>query len=276
MKKIVLIILLALTLASCVNTEEKKITETNSKITWNNIVKNTDTISVSYTGSLENGEVFDASYKHPWEILSFEVWAWKMIPWFDKGVVWMKLWETKTINIPAKDAYWESDELELKEQDFKLLETIGLKKEDLTVWIHNIKQTGWKIEILRIDWDKIYAKHPNPLAGKNLIFEITIDKIVPYVKKEIVNTWDSIAVYYTGSLEDGTIFDATSKHGWVPLEFIVGAGQMIAGFDAGVIGMKLGETKIINIPAAQAYWETWTHELAWKNLVFEVKIKNIK
>ena len=273
MKKIVLIILLALTLASCVNTEEKKITETNSKITWNNIVKNTDTISVSYTGSLENGEVFDASYKHPWEILSFEVWAWKI---FDKGVVWMKLWETKTINIPAKDAYWESDELELKEQDFKLLETIGLKKEDLTVWIHNIKQTGWKIEILRIDWDKIYAKHPNPLAGKNLIFEITIDKIVPYVKKEIVNTWDSIAVYYTGSLEDGTIFDATSKHGWVPLEFIVGAGQMIAGFDAGVIGMKLGETKIINIPAAQAYWETWTHELAWKNLVFEVKIKNIK
>jgi FKBP-type peptidyl-prolyl cis-trans isomerase len=277
MKKIAILIMLVLTLTSCIDTKNnEKDIEVKAEVSENNIVKKTDTISVTYTGSLEDGTVFDASSKHPWQILSFEVWAWKMIPWFDFGVVGMKLGETKTINVIASEAYGESNELELKDEDFIALEGVGVKKENLTVWIHKIESTGWEIEILRIDWDKIYAKHPSPLAGKNLIFEVTIDKIVPYIKKEIVNTWDNISVTYTGSLKDGTVFDATSKHGWVPLEFTAWAGQMIAGFDAGVIGMKLGETKTINIIASEAYGETWTHELAWKDLVFEVKIESIK
>ena len=73
--------------------------------------------------------------------------------------------------------------------------------------------------------------------------------------KTIVKAWDNIAVTYTGKLEDGTIFDATEKHGWEPLKFTVWAGQMIKGFDAWVVGMKLEETKIIEIEAADAYGE---------------------
>jgi len=62
---------------------------------------------------------------------------------------------------------------------------------------------------------------------------------------------DTVKVDYTGTLADGTQFD--SSIGKQPLQFTVGAGQMIAGFDAAVLGMKVGEKKTVTIPAAQAY-----------------------
>ena len=72
---------------------------------------------------------------------------------------------------------------------------------------------------------------------------------------KIVEKGSNIAVSYTGSLKDGTIFDSTKKQGWTPLEFTAWAGQMIAWFDAGVMGMKVGESKVVEIPAAEAYGE---------------------
>jgi FKBP-type peptidyl-prolyl cis-trans isomerase 2 len=63
---------------------------------------------------------------------------------------------------------------------------------------------------------------------------------------------DKIKVEYTGSLEDGTIFDSSKNHE-APLEFVVGAGQLIKGFDEAVVGMKIGEEKEIKIPPEEAY-----------------------
>ncbi|MEE8419813.1 MAG: peptidylprolyl isomerase, partial [Dehalococcoidales bacterium] len=60
-------------------------------------------------------------------------------------------------------------------------------------------------------------------------------------------------VHYTGTLEDGSQFD--SSVGRDPLEFTIGAGQMIAGFDRAVLGMTGGEKKTVIIPAAEAYGE---------------------
>jgi FKBP-type peptidyl-prolyl cis-trans isomerase 2 len=62
---------------------------------------------------------------------------------------------------------------------------------------------------------------------------------------------DIVRVHYTGKLNDGSQFD--SSVGRAPLEFTLGAGQMIAGFDAGVLGMAIGEKKIINIDPANGY-----------------------
>jgi FKBP-type peptidyl-prolyl cis-trans isomerase 2 len=64
-------------------------------------------------------------------------------------------------------------------------------------------------------------------------------------------TGDKIRVHYTGRLLDGTQFD--SSEGRDPLEFTIGAGQMIKGFDAGVVGMKVGEKKTLQIPPDEAY-----------------------
>lgn len=62
---------------------------------------------------------------------------------------------------------------------------------------------------------------------------------------------DKVKVHYHGRLTSGETFDSST--GRQPLEFEVGSGMVIKGFDAGVTGMKVGEKKTINIPAEEAY-----------------------
>jgi peptidylprolyl isomerase len=62
---------------------------------------------------------------------------------------------------------------------------------------------------------------------------------------------NTVQVHYTGKLDDGTVFD--SSQGRAPLEFTVGTGQVIAGFDNAVRGMSVGQTKTVRIPADEAY-----------------------
>ncbi len=62
---------------------------------------------------------------------------------------------------------------------------------------------------------------------------------------------NTVQVNYTGKLADGTVFD--SSVGREPLEFTLGAGQMIPGFEKAVLGMKVGEKKTVTIPADEAY-----------------------
>jgi peptidylprolyl isomerase len=64
---------------------------------------------------------------------------------------------------------------------------------------------------------------------------------------------DSVRVHYTGTLTDGTIFDSSA--GGDPLGFKLGEGEVIEGFDTGVMGMQPGETKKVVIAPAQAYGE---------------------
>jgi|SRR5690625_975886 len=64
---------------------------------------------------------------------------------------------------------------------------------------------------------------------------------------------DKVKVHYTGKLKDGTVFDSSRER--EPLEFEIGSGNMIAGFDAAVNGMKVGESKTANIPCAEGYGE---------------------
>lgn len=64
---------------------------------------------------------------------------------------------------------------------------------------------------------------------------------------------DSVRIHYTGTLADGTVFD--SSEGRAPLEFKLGSGMVIKGFDDGVTGMVVGEKKTVTIPCADAYGE---------------------
>jgi len=66
-----------------------------------------------------------------------------------------------------------------------------------------------------------------------------------------VKSGDTVKVHYHGRLTDGTTFD--SSEGREPLEFQVGGGMVIPGFENGVVGMQVGEKKTINIPFAEAY-----------------------
>ncbi len=64
---------------------------------------------------------------------------------------------------------------------------------------------------------------------------------------------DTVRIHYTGTLDDGTEFDSSS--GRDPLEFALGGGQVIPGFDKAVDGMTVGENKTVTIPPGEAYGE---------------------
>jgi FKBP-type peptidyl-prolyl cis-trans isomerase 2 len=66
-------------------------------------------------------------------------------------------------------------------------------------------------------------------------------------------TGDTVRVHYTGTLSDGTTFD--SSDGRDPLEFTIGSGQVIPGFDIAVADLEVGDTATVNIAAADAYGE---------------------
>lgn len=67
----------------------------------------------------------------------------------------------------------------------------------------------------------------------------------------MVDNGKTVKVHYKGTLDDGSVFD--SSEGKDPLEFQVGAGQVIPGFDSAVQGMSEGETKTVKIASAEAY-----------------------
>jgi peptidylprolyl isomerase len=62
---------------------------------------------------------------------------------------------------------------------------------------------------------------------------------------------DKVRVHYTGTFDDGTVFDTSADRG--PLEFTVGSGQVIQGFDRALIDMEPGQKKTVNIPVEEAY-----------------------
>jgi FKBP-type peptidyl-prolyl cis-trans isomerase len=107
----------------------------------------------------------------------------------------------------------------------------------------------------------------NPLAGQNLTFVITLLQIQP----TIARAGFTVQVDYTLKLADGTVYQTTVGTG-KPFSFTLGQGQVIEGFDNAVIGMNVGETKTVTIPAAQAYGGTpsTSNPLAGQDLTFTI------
>ncbi len=94
----------------------------------------------------------------------------------------------------------------------------------------------------------------------------------------VVKSGDKISVQYTGKLTDGTVFDATSLHGGAPFDFIIGQGQVIKGWDQGLLGMKVGEKRTITIPSDLGYGATGAGSSIPPNatIIFDVELVSIK
>lgn len=139
------------------------------------MVKDNDNVSVHYTGTLEDGEVFDSSRER--EPLSFTVGAGQMIPGFDKAVKGMELNEVKKVTLPAEDAYGDSNP-ELvqevsKEQLPKDLEPqVG---QQLASQLSNGQQIT--VYVTEVKEESILVDANHPLAGKPLTFEIELVSI---------------------------------------------------------------------------------------------------
>jgi len=70
-----------------------------------------------------------------------------------------------------------------------------------------------------------------------------------------VKKGNTISVNYTGKFEDGEVFDTSLNEGREPLRTVLGHGNLIPGFEKGIIGMKVGESKVVEIEATEAYGE---------------------
>ncbi len=87
---------------------------------------------------------------------------------------------------------------------------------------------------------------------------------------------DTISVHYIGTLKDGTKFDSSLDRGQ-PFAFILGIGQVIKGWDLGVLGMKVGEKRKLTIPSALGYGKTGVPGVIPPDavLVFEIELLSI-
>ena len=85
-----------------------------------------------------------------------------------------------------------------------------------------------------------------------------------------------VDVHYTGKLEDGTVFDSSSGRG-EPLRFTLGTGQVIRGWDIGILGMKPGGKRVLTIPPELAYGKKGAGSVIPPNatLIFDVELVSL-
>ncbi len=93
---------------------------------------------------------------------------------------------------------------------------------------------------------------------------------------------DTVSVNYTGTLIDGTKFDSSLDHG-KPFQFTLGVGQVIKGWDQGIVGMKIGDKKKLTIPPELAYGAQAIPDArggilipANSTLIFDVELVDVK
>lgn len=99
---------------------------------------------------------------------------------------------------------------------------------------------------------------------------------------------DTVSVHYLGKFPGGKVFDTSMKseaeraglfnpaRDYKPLQVVLGAHQVISGFEEALIGMKLNETKEITLPPEKAYGRAGGHPMAGKTLQFRLLVTSIK
>ncbi len=195
----------------------------------------TDFVTIQYTGTLQDGTVFDASRQHggPVEFPLNQV-----IPGFSEGVGSMKVGGVRQLVIPPSLGYGSR--------------TVG-------------------------------SIPPN--STLTFVVELVSIKPAPQVKIEDLKVGDgaeaktgnTVTVIYTGTLENGTMFDASSLHGGT-FDFPLGAGQVIQGWDQGVAGMKVGGYRRLTIPPELGYGAQGAGSTIPPNatLIFDIQLVAVK
>ena len=108
-------------------------------------------------------------------------------------------------------------------------------------------------------------------TSSQLTFEIT-----EVGTGEVAKSGQRATLHYIGRLEDGSVFDSSRQRG-EPFSFTLGAGQVIQGWEQGVLGMQIGEVRILNIPPHLGYGERGAGGSIPPNarLIFEVELLSL-
>ena len=103
-------------------------------------------------------------------------------------------------------------------------------------------------------------------------------KVTYVAPAEGAKVGDNVSVLYTGKLQDGTEFDSSAKHGNEPIDFILGKGMVIKGWDEGLQGMQVGEKRTLVIPPSLGYGEQGAGGVIPPNatLTFDVELVGLR
>jgi FKBP-type peptidyl-prolyl cis-trans isomerase len=102
-----------------------------------------------------------------------------------------------------------------------------------------------------------------------------IKKIIKEGVGEVAKVGQKVTVHYTGKFLDGKKFDSSKDHGQ-PFTFALGAGQVIKGWDQGVVGMKVGEIFELTVPSELAYGKSGVGPIPPDaTLVFEIELLSV-
>ena len=135
-----------------------------------------DTVRVHYTGTLENGQTFDTSEGR--EPLEFTVGGGQVIPGFDQAVAGMEPGDTKTVEIPADEAYGpQRDEMMLQVSPDQFPDDMD-PQVGQQLQLSQPNGQNVVVRVVDIESDSVTLDANHPLAGKDLTFEITLAEIV--------------------------------------------------------------------------------------------------
>lgn len=136
-----------------------------------------DTVSVYYKGTLDDGSVFDEKVKGTDDALTFVLGENKMIPGFENAILTMKEGETKTVHLTPAEAYGEYNESYIFSVNRSLFPENYLMIPGNTEYLMGNDGSTLRVTILNSTDSEVILDANSPLAGKNLTFEITLDKI---------------------------------------------------------------------------------------------------
>jgi len=136
-------------------------------------VKKESWIKVHYTGSFEDGSVFDSSKDR--DPLEFQAGMGMVVKGFDDAVMGMSIGDEKTVKIPAKDAYGDINK-EVREIPKEMMTDVNLEKGVSQEIMTNMGP--FVIELVSEDKNMLNVILNHPLAGKNLTFKIKLEKIL--------------------------------------------------------------------------------------------------
>jgi len=116
-------------------------------------------------------------------------------------------------------------------------------------------------------WGKGFMTNINPNDNNKMQDE--------NIESGVAKAGDIVTIHYTGTLENGTKFDSSLDRGQ-PFEFTLGVGQVIKGFDNGILGMKVGEKKTIVISPEDGYGSATVGSIPPNStLIFDVELLGI-
>ena len=172
-------------LSDCGSVIQKYLDGADKNWQWEE-VKAWDNIVVDYIWRLADGTVFDTSIQSIAEAcgtysegrdytegLSFQAWAGQMVKWFDDGVIWMKIWQTKTVQFGAEEWYGKYDESLVMPVSISELWDIS----QFTEWDTVYFDMWYSAKIVKITDKDVTFDFNHELAGKDLIFDITMKSI---------------------------------------------------------------------------------------------------